>query len=143
MRRVIPHASQPLDHLCYTLQGPHVIWIAAGFRTFEQLAFDVSELVSAQLRQPPGTSCATQAISPRPTPRGTPVGDDLVRDTDLPCNLGRNHTLLEQVSRAHTPLLHRGKVASWPHTSLRRTSRLLLYRNNVHPSVSHLSLLVR
>ena len=64
MRRVIRHASQSLDHLRHALQGPHVIRIAVGFRTFEQLAFDVSKLVSAQLRQPPGTTSATQASRP-------------------------------------------------------------------------------
>jgi len=79
------HVSQPLDNLCHTLQGPHVIRMAVDFRIFEQLAFDVTELLSAQLRQPPGTTCTTQAVSPRPTPPGTPVGDDLMRDTDLAC----------------------------------------------------------
>jgi hypothetical protein len=87
VRRVIAHACESLDHLCHALQGPHVIRIAIGFGAFEQLAFNVSKLVSAQLRQPPGTTCATQSVSPRPTPRGTPVGDDLMRDTNLACDL--------------------------------------------------------
>ena len=105
MRRVIRHASQSLDHLCHALQGPHVIRIAVGFCAFEQLAFNVSKLVSAQLRQPPGATCATQAIPPSPKPRGPPVGDDLMRHTYLACDFGRNHALLEQIGGLHAPSL--------------------------------------
>jgi hypothetical protein len=132
VRRVIRHASQSLDHLGHALQGPHVIRIPVGFRTFEQLAFDVSKLVSAQLRQPPGATCTTQAIPPRPTPRGTPVGDDLMRHTHLACDFGRNHALLEQTGGLHTPFLHRGKVASWANPTIHRPARLLLDRNLDH-----------
>jgi hypothetical protein len=132
VRRVIRHASQPLDYLSHTLQGPHVIRIAVGFRTFEQLTLDVREFVAAQLWQPPRTTCATQTCSPRPTPCGAPVGDDLMRDTHLSCNLSRNHVLLEQIGRLHTPRLQRGEVASWPNPAIRCTVRLLLYRNTSH-----------
>jgi hypothetical protein len=133
VRRVIRHASQPRDHLCYTLQGPHIIRIAVGFRTFEQLTFDMRELVSAQLWQPAGTTCATQPGSPRPTPRGAPVGDDLMRDTNLPCTIGRDHALLEQIRGLHTPRLERREVASWPNPPIHRPAPPLLYRNKNHP----------
>src|SRR5207253_338122 len=115
-------------HLSHTLQGPHVIRIAVGFSAFDQLAFNMCELVSAQFRQPPGTTRATQSVSPRPTPRGTPVGDDLMRDTHLACNLGRNHSPLEQVCGAQPPLPHGGEVAPRPDTTRRRLAHLLLYR---------------
>ena len=115
--------------LGHTLQGPHVIRIAIGFGAFDQLEFDLRTLVSAQLRQPPRTTCAKQSISPRPTPRGTPVGDDLMRHTNLACDLGRNDALLEQIGGAHAPLLHRGKIAPRPYTPLRCPARVLLYRN--------------
>jgi hypothetical protein len=39
-----------------------------GFGAFDQLTFDLFELVSAQFRQPSG---AAYAIPPRPTPCGT------------------------------------------------------------------------
>jgi hypothetical protein len=133
VRRVIRHASQSLDHLCHPLQGPHVIRKAVGFRTFEQLAFDVRQLVSAQLRQPPGATRATQAIPPRPTPCATPVGDDLMRHTHLACDFGRNHALLEQIGGLHTPFLQRSKVAPWPNPAIHRPARLLLYQNLDHP----------
>ena len=133
MRRVIPHPSQPLDHLSYALQSPHVIRIAVGFRTFEQLAFDMGELVSAQLWQPAGTTRATQPHSPRATPCGAPVGDNLMRDTNLPCNLGRDHTPLKQIGGLHTPRMQRRKITPWPNPSIPRPAHLLLYRNTNHP----------
>ncbi len=93
---------------------------------------DLNELVSAQLRQPPGATRAAQSVSPRPTPRGTPVRDDLMRDTHLSCDLGGDHTLLEQVGGTHAPLLHRGKVAARPHAPHHRCAALLLYGNTGH-----------
>ena len=56
-----------------------------------------------------------------------------MRDTNLACNLGRDHALLEQIGGLHTPLLHRRKVAPWPNTAIHRPARLLLYRNMDHP----------
>jgi len=132
VRRVIRHTSQPLDDLSHTLQGPHVIRIAVGFRTFEQLTLDVLEFVAAQLWQPPRTTCATQTGSPRPTPRGAPIGDDLMRDANLSCNLSRNHVPLEQIGRPHTPRSQRSEVASWPNATIHCTVRLSLYRNTSH-----------
>ena len=56
-----------------------------------------------------------------------------MRHTHLACDFGRNHALLEQIGGLHTPLLHRGKVALWANTAIRRPARLLLYRNLDHP----------
>jgi hypothetical protein len=56
-----------------------------------------------------------------------------MRHTNLACDFGRNHALLEQVGGLHTPFLHCGKVASWAIPAIRRPARLLLYRNLDHP----------
>src|SRR5262249_39121315 len=121
-----------LDHLGDTLQGPHVIRVAVGFGAFDQLTFDLNELVSAQLWQPPSATRSTQSVSPRPAPGVPPVGHDLMRDTHLPWDLGWNHPLLEQVSGAQTPFLHRGEIASRPDPRQCRLAPALLYRNIGH-----------
>jgi len=143
VRWVMRHACQPLDHLGHTLQGPHVIRIAVCCRTFEQLMLDMREFVSAQLRSSAGTTCTNQSSSPGPSPRGAPVGHDLMRHTDLPRYLSWNDVLFKQIGCLHTPRLQHCKVTSRPNPAIHRPARLLLYRNTSHPRVSHEPLSIR
>jgi hypothetical protein len=113
-----------LDHLCHALQGPQFIRILVGFRTVEQVAFDVSKLVSAQLRQPPGPTCARQTIPPRPTPGGTPIRHDLVRDSPGVRRRLESHPARTN-RRPASPFLQRGKVASWANLAIHRPARCL------------------
>src|SRR6266567_2593724 len=138
MRRVIRHASYVVDHLGHTLQGPHVIRIAVGLSAFDQLAFDLRELVSGQFRQPSRSSSRTQSVSTRSTPRRAPIRDDLMPHAQLPCDLRRTDALFEQVRGAHPPLFHRLEVAPRPNAPHRRPAvPIQLYRNDPYPSVSH------
>jgi len=75
---VVCHARNPLDYLRHALQRPEVVGVAIGLSAFRQLHLDLSELLSAELWQAASSTCAAQAIPSGPTPRCTPVGNDLV-----------------------------------------------------------------
>jgi hypothetical protein len=61
--RVVGHAGHPFDHLRHTLQGPQLVRVTIGFTTFEQLRFELDQLLAAYLRRSPGSTSPAQAIS--------------------------------------------------------------------------------
>ena len=72
VRRVIRDPGDTLDHLGDTLQRPQIVRIAVRFGAFGQLHLDLSELLSVQLWQAAGPTCAAQAVASRTTPGSTP-----------------------------------------------------------------------
>src|SRR5204862_7356555 len=95
-------AGYVLYHLSHTLQRPNIIRITVGFSSFDQLAFDLRELVSAQLRQPSRSSSPAQTVSTRSTPRRAPIRHDLMPHAQLPCDLRRTDALDRKSTRLNS-----------------------------------------
>jgi hypothetical protein len=111
MPRVIRGASHTLDHLRDPSQRPQVRHIPIGYRPSRQHGFDLSELLCAELRRSTGSHGGAQTVTSGASPCGTPVGDNLMRNTHLTRDLGWNHVLLKQIRGTHAALLERFKIA--------------------------------
>jgi hypothetical protein len=65
---VVLHAGGALDHLGDPLQGPEIVRVPMGCRTFSQLGLDRLELFTRDLRPSPGTSGSAEPSAATPSP---------------------------------------------------------------------------